>query len=767
MVIAPARHVAIIVACLALLWSVHCAAAQDTILSRAGDGRSRIVTTELEDVVFVGCTLTTPEQLVGVITSRPSELSITRRLARYFSENLRRNTATPSRVLSILGKVEQDLQDELRYFDPRIAEDDSAALIQHLQQNGFHSANVSFTFAKQPSNGKNTLTFVVNEGPRAEIDAVYYYGLEGLPPEAEADVQRVRTIGPGTSYADATVESEMKAILNALRRHGYYGADTVRAGIGLSSDRLRDTVAMLFDPGPRYRIARIDFVENSRRLPGVAGEDTVVYPSVNESARARQLEIAAGEWFDAEKVNKSRMNLISLGTFESVSIDTNGTGDLALDSALVLRVFTKNAKPYDVGLDFGFFQTSLDNFFNFGIGATAQHRNLLGGAQQATLSAQFVLQDIGRAIQGQQLETESLVRMDFGWPSAFRLFGLRSSLNGGLFYSQRRLVDPFRLESAGLNLRLPVALYQYTFFNAFEASLGLDRQVPRDYANAREQALANDTTEAGRIIIEQTFEQFVALDNYLRREGGFFTGIFLGGSFRGEHRDNPANPTSGTFSSISAEFGYGAGKFWRLQAFVFTYNTIDTRLVAATKVRAGHIFLVDPSNVYVPLERQFFAGGAASIRSFASRQLHDPASGRVEGDPADANLRNNILGSASLIELSFELRYTLPRPEGLSDLWASLIERSGFTFFTDIGNSFNRLTDTKYGTARLKDFIEGNVVAIGLGYRFDTPVGPFRVDYATSLYDPLRSTGRFMFGGRENIMGFRNWQLSIGLGHAF
>ena len=95
-----------------------------------------------------------------------------------------------------------------------------------------------------------------------------------------------------------------------------------------------------------------------------------------------------------------------------------------------------------------------------------------------------------------------------------------------------------------------------------------------------------------------------------------------------------------------------------------------------------------------------------------------------------------------------------------------MVERSGITLFTDIGNAFNRLTPDLYSTLRLKDLVIGSVVAVGVGYRFDTPVGPFRLDYATSLYDPLRSSGQFAWN-RTNAMGFSNWQLSIGLGHAF
>ncbi|MBU3680256.1 MAG: hypothetical protein FGM32_11755, partial [Candidatus Kapabacteria bacterium] len=80
--------------------------------------------------------------------------------------------------------------------------------------------------------------------------------------------------------------------------------------------------------------------------------------------------------------------------------------------------------------------------------------------------------------------------------------------------------------------------------------------------------------------------------------------------------------------------------------------------------------------------------------------------------------------------------------------------------------SFNRFTTDLYGSVTPNDLLYGSVVAVGVGYRFETPVGPFRVDYATSVYDPTRSTGRWITD-RVGVMMTSNWQLSIGIGHAF
>jgi len=720
---------------------------------------------ELQDVRFVGCSLTKADQLIGVIQSRQSELSFTRQLSRYYLTNLYRNPVTPKVVLERLDSVQREVRNELRYYNPRTAESDSSELLAYLNQNGFHTASVSYSFGYDSASKKNVLTFTIEEGRRAVIDTVIYLGLEQLAPDVLAASSEHFT-PKNSAYSEQQFELDTKAMLDVMRNNGYHSAHTVRTVVGSDISRTHDTIVVLFDVGHRYRVGHIDFFENANG-----------YPSVNESIRRSQLEFFEGEWYSAEKIQKTRANLLSLGTFDVVTIDTVAYDSLrpdiprSTDSTLTLRVFTKNVKVYDVGFDLMVYQTAIDNLLNVGIGATALYRNTFHGAQATTVTAQYVIQDFSSFLQGRPIQTEALASVQETWPYIGKVFGDRASFTIRTAYSLRRLIDPFRLESAGLKFILPVALERYTYFNGYELSFGVERQVPVDYATSLDEALNNADNRDDTLAVYQTIQQFAALDSYLTSTGNFLTGLFPGASLRGEHRDNPMNPQSGTYSTVALEFGFGAGEFARIQFYNSAYTKVKDRLVLATKAKVGHIVVFDENNLYVPIERQFFSGGASSIRSFQSRALHSPVSG-VFRDSSTGEIRedyysSNLVGSGTTIELGFELRYTFPRPDDIGDTWASIIERSGVTFFCDIGNSFNRLATPLYGTLTWSELFTGSAVAAGLGYRFDTPVGPFRIDYATSFYDPLRTTGKFIFGGRQDILAFNNWQLSIGLGHAF
>ncbi len=737
-------------------------------VSRAGERSRILLLDELQEVRFVGCVETTPEQLTGVISSLPSDLTITRKLTLYYEENFRLNPATPTVVLERLAKIRKELEAELRYYDPVTAKSDSLAILTYLDQNGFHHATVNTAFAYDASSRKNTLTFTLNEGQQAHLDTIIITGLESIDSTTRALALEAQTIKIGDPFVESNIERSIRSMVTVLQNNGHYQALYQPPIVGISADGLHDTLVVIIKPGRRVRIDTI-----------VLEEFRGGYPTVNESTRRRQLDIGPGQWYNRQMIEQSRANLMSLGTFELVLIDTIADDSVSgksyrSDSTISIRFNTRNSKPYDVGMSLLLYQTAVDNYLNVGVGATAQYRNVFGGAQVASVTLQYVLEDVSRVAQGQELQTEALASILFAWPNIGRIFEKRFGLNTSAYYSLRQLVNPFRLESMGLSFRAPISLHTHTFLNGIDLTLGFERQVPLNFNGALENALKDARTPEDVAYVLSTFNQFLVLDNFLSNTGNFFTGINVGVTVRGDHRNNPINPTRGTYSSLSVEYGWGAGNYIRSQAFLSAVFPISNQLVGATKIKLGHIALIQFSrgdstqaNTYVPLERQFFAGGPASIRSCLSRMLHDLHSGQInEPDPNQQYILANVVGSGSLVELGFELRYTFARPRGGNDIWASIVERSGFTFFTDIGNSFNRFTTELYGSMRLEDLYKGSVIAAGIGYRFDTPVGPFRIDYATSIYDPTRPADQWIVG-RRHMMSSLNWQLSIGLGQAF
>jgi outer membrane protein assembly factor BamA len=137
------------------------------------------------------------------------------------------------------------------------------------------------------------------------------------------------------------------------------------------------------------------------------------------------------------------------------------------------------------------------------------------------------------------------------------------------------------------------------------------------------------------------------------------------------------------------------------------------RSMLAVGARAGIIHSVNGSEI--PIDERFFNGGSNSVRSFAEREL----------GPSD---RGNPIGGEFFTV--FNIEYTFP-------IWGEL----QLAVFADAGNLLPDadeigLTEMRY--------------AIGVGLRYQLPIGPIRIDYGVN---PDRHDGE-SFGAFHFSFGF-------------
>ena len=151
------------------------------------------------------------------------------------------------------------------------------------------------------------------------------------------------------------------------------------------------------------------------------------------------------------------------------------------------------------------------------------------------------------------------------------------------------------------------------------------------------------------------------------------------------------------------------------------------------------------SSIRIPLNRRFFAGGSGSVRGWKSRDL---------GAMSDAELE---LGGNFMLEGSAEMRLNYFR--GFGKLWFLNLDNVWIVYFLDAGNVWSDLN-----TFRPIDV----AIAAGVGFRYETLFGPFRIDFGFRLYDPKETSGRQWFFQRR-IFGdvLAPGILHFGIGHAF
>lgn len=694
----------------------------------------------LGHIEFSGNTVFTSEELLPLLQLRAARQGFLYRLLRFYVRALMQNPATPAALLERLQRLESQLESELPLFEPRLLESDLEALRRFYTQHGFHWARVEARLELQPDSSL-LLRFLIDEGPAARIDTLLYLGLEEVDTDVRREVEQLRRLRPGMRFWESALLEELEAMRRLLRERGYPHATYERPQIIILSDRNADSILVRFSPGPRLRFGTLHFVETTTNAP-----------PLTDRIRRFCTEFQPGQWFDIRAVERTRLRLLRLGVFETVRIDT-----LPSDSAgrVDLLATTRYRRFQETLLGAALYRTALESAPNLGIELQLTHVNLFGGAEKGHLLGRIGLRDPLASLERGQLEYELQLSTGLTLPYLLRRVGLSSQFG----YSLRALVWPLRLEALTLQLRLPVEFAPWTWMTSTELTLDVRAERPVDYPKA---AAAADTVPA----LAPFLRQYERLYAYTRSGTRLFppSDITMSLLLGADHRDHPATPSSGHTVLATLDIGgvgaIGLAQYVRLQTLLLGFVPLRTRSVLAGKLRIGTIWWRNRAHSYVPYDRHFFAGGANSIRGWASRSLWDPYSGGIQSG-AGSTLASYV-GGALLIEGSAELRWRFPRlPLGALSPYG---EKLVLVTFLDWGNVYNRLTPVLYGTATLPIILRNLALSAGLGIGYLTDVGPIRIDAALRLHDPLNSAAPWIF---QRPAALRQWTLHLGLGYAF
>ena len=213
----------------------------------------------------------------------------------------------------------------------------------------------------------------------------------------------------------------------------------------------------------------------------------------------------------------------------------------------------------------------------------------------------------------------------------------------------------------------------------------------------------------------------------------------LSASFVRDTRDNPLDAHKGLLESYELDLNNRAlgssVDFAKMVTQTAYYRRLAGDVIWANSVRFGfdHAF----ANSFVPLSQSFFSGGGSTLRGFpldgAGPQNTIPACGNP-ADPSTCSLIRVPVGGNALFIINTELR--IPTPQ----IWKGL----GVAVFYDGGNVFSHLGFSNLGT----NFSN----TLGAGLRYNTPVGPIRLDVGQNL---------------NPIPGIKATQIFITLGQAF
>jgi outer membrane protein assembly factor BamA len=178
-----------------------------------------------------------------------------------------------------------------------------------------------------------------------------------------------------------------------------------------------------------------------------------------------------------------------------------------------------------------------------------------------------------------------------------------------------------------------------------------------------------------------------------------------------------------------------------------TSSIIAFRLHGGFIDRYGETRSRNEAEFDIPLNRRYYAGGSGSVRGWHYRGL-----GMME---------HPDYGGNAIFEGNLEWRWNIFRP--LGKIWVIDFPVMWLVFFVDAGNVWGNIRDL-----RLPDVPEQIALAAGIGYRYETFFGPFRVDFGFRLYDPKADPGHKWFTQNRFWKDvFTAGVFHFGIGHAF
>ncbi len=614
------------------------------------------------------------------------------------------------------------------YFDPATFDDDQRALKDFYQQNGFYDATVTSRIDVDTLHQAVDLLIAIEENQRSFIDSVIYRGLDGLSPELKEKVFKDPLIGKGMPYLSARASAEYARVLEILADNGYPNSrfDWARSGAVKTASTRNFVITLAFTTGRQYVFGDVSFQSEPPR------ED------ITADLALRQLDFKPGEIYSREKKASSEVNLNRLGLFEAARIDNPPISDSASSTAVPIDIIVRPKPRNEVSPEL--LVSDESNSFNLGLGLGYTNRNFFGDARSFNARARGRTQSIGELIHGRAFRdtsSVSFVELQF---QLLQPFLFTRTLSGSWTSSISADKQKFYILSILRNkigLSNQFATYTYGFFD-----WTLERVNP---------AIPQGVSAPDTILTT------------LREEDQKQFNSILTLTLQRDKTNDPFSPTDGFFNSISVEesgilpkifpgirSGLPFTQYYKVTLLGRWYRDLtNTRFnILAMKLKSGYQDKYGESRhlpVSIPLNRRFFAGGSGSVRGWNAREL---------GAMADELVP---FGGNFMLEGSVEMRVNHFR--GFGKLWFLRMENIWAVYFLDFGNTWSDIKDVKPNQV---------AVAAGMGIRYETFFGPFRIDYGVRMYDPKGEPGKktaFQKNFWRETLG--NGVIQFGIGQAF
>ena len=523
--------------------------------------------------------------------------------------------------------------------------------------------------------------------------------------------QRIESLAPdglnleqGQPYSRARLDKDRNQIVASYLNLGYLNVDFKSTVNPVADNSQLVSVSYLIEEGPQAKIGSVAYLGRQHTRQSFVRRNTGLQP---------------GAPLSQGKLLESESNLYNLGTFDWANVIPRKPITDQNQEEVLVKVH--EAKRNSLAYGFGFESTPLSGSLSSGIVA-------LPGLPTIGLPPSF------RVIQKNIISP--LGSVEYG---RLNLRGRGETASIATFLSrldQRASFTYLHPQFRGLNWNAlwSFSLERTTQNPLFTARLGQGSlQVERILDAAKTKRLQF------RYTFQRTALTHLLIQNFIPPEDESVRASMPSVSFVRDTRDKPLDAHKGVFQTVDFSLGpklFGSShNVVRLFGQTAYYRQVKPWLVWANSVRLG--FVTSFAGSHVPVSQRFFSGGSDSLRGFPLNGAGPQGVATLctqENDPSTCTALIRVpVGGQQLFILNSEARFPIPLKKGL-----------GGVIFYDGGNVYDRINVRRL----FNDYSN----TLGFGIRYQTPVGPVRVDIGRNL---------------NPITGLKSTQIFVTLGQSF
>ncbi len=393
----------------------------------------------------------------------------------------------------------------------------------------------------------------LQEGPQYRIGSL---SIKGNSLFTEADIRKLLKSKSGGIFSRETLQTDVVAVTDKYSERGYLFAD-VAPMTDIQTATTTVNISLEVTEGQQAFIHRILINGNVR---------------TREKVIRRELFLVEGDVFNSALLNASKRNLMSMGYFEDVKMDTKRTeaADL-VDVTVDLK--EKPTGAFTIGAGF----SSVDGVLGM---ATISQKNLFGMGKSASVGAQI----------GQYAN-----RLNFVYSDPH-------------FWDTNFLVEP-QAWATDTNYQVYQDFNQSNQGGSLLVGHHLFERVGGSLTYALERIRIKDVTSDAPYIIQEQ----AAVNN-----GVSYTSAITGKLVR-DTRDSATDPTSGLYILGGASYAGGIlgadNNFTKYTLDISYYRPVWWKLVWHTHFSLGYGKPFGSTSV-LPVQERFWLGGMDSIRGF-------------------------------------------------------------------------------------------------------------------------------------------------------